>query len=300
MDRRSIEQEHAGNRQAERLSRRSQKGKDELNLAEFPLCCIADRVKPGQKTLRFEDRTWDEGRGEMITRQLTITGSDEYGLPTALDDAVLLGLIQLTKLANFADRRVCFTRYQLLRLLDWTDESKSYGRIEKSLNRWVGVTLYYQNAWWDRADACWVDEKFHVLDNVTLYDRDKAKTRQRGNRQPATVTSSFVWNDVIYRSFKAGNLKRHRLRFLQAAAERRRDAALPVSRQTLFPLHPVGVQFAGTGVGAHWSRPKLRCSQLEAEAAACHRGTGTARFPEADAGQPAISESLLRRLACCL
>jgi len=47
-------------------------GKDELNLAEFPLCSIADRVEPGQKTLRFEDRIWDESRGELITRKLTI------------------------------------------------------------------------------------------------------------------------------------------------------------------------------------------------------------------------------------
>jgi len=207
MDRRSIEQKRAGNRQAERVARRSQKGKDELNLAEFPLCCIADRVEPGQKTLRFEDTTWDDSRGEMVTRLLIVTGSDEYGLPTALDDEVLLGLIQLTRLTNFANRRVSFTRYQFLRLLGWTDESKSYGRLEKSLNRWVGVTLYYQNAWWDRADSCWVDEKFHVLDNVTLYDREKAKARPRANRQLTAASSSFVWNDVIYRSFRAGNLK---------------------------------------------------------------------------------------------
>ena len=57
--------------------------KDEMNLAEFPLCAIADRLSPGQKTLAFEDRTWDALRGEMITRRLVITGSDEYGLPTS-------------------------------------------------------------------------------------------------------------------------------------------------------------------------------------------------------------------------
>src|SRR5438093_6922576 len=109
-------------------------GKDELNLAEFPLCGIASRLHPSQKTLSFEDRVYDSGRGEMITRQLTITGSDEFGLPTALDDEVLLGLIQLSKLQDFADRMVHFTRYQLLRLLSWRDESKNYGRVEKSLN----------------------------------------------------------------------------------------------------------------------------------------------------------------------
>jgi hypothetical protein len=116
-------------------------GKDELNLAEFPLCAIGDRLEPHQKTLVFEDSIWDATRGERIPRQLTITGSDAYGLPTALDDAVLLGLIQLSKQHQFADRRVSFTRYQLLQMLGWRDEGKTYERLEQSLNRWTGVTL---------------------------------------------------------------------------------------------------------------------------------------------------------------
>ena len=179
-------------------------GKDELNLAEFPLCALADRLAPGQKTMVFEDRIWDANRAEMVTRKLTITGSDEYGLPTAHDDEVLLGLIQLSKLGGFADRRVNFTRYQLIRLLGWRDESKSYARIALSLNRWVGVTLYYDHAWRDRAEQRWVDEKFHVLDNVTLFDRDN---RRAGQGQGTFQFSSFGWNDVLFRSFQAGNLK---------------------------------------------------------------------------------------------
>lgn len=181
-------------------------GKDEMNLAEFPLCALAHRLRPDQKTLHFEDRVWDERRGEMITRQLTITGSDSYGLPTALDDEVLLGLIQLTKLRGFADRKVPFTRYQLIQLLGWRNETKTYERLEASLNRWTGVTLYYANAWWNKARRCWVDEKFHVLDNVWLCHR----TDRRFEAEEAgdgTSRSAFVWNEVLFRSFQAGNLK---------------------------------------------------------------------------------------------
>ena len=49
-----------------------------------------------------------------MTRKLTITASDKYGLPTAMDDEVILGLIQLTGKSDFADRRVFFMRDQLL------------------------------------------------------------------------------------------------------------------------------------------------------------------------------------------
>lgn len=184
---------------------RQHEGKDELNLAEFPLSAIADRLDPSQKTMVFEDQVWDRGRGEMVTRQLVITAAAEHGLPTALDDEVILGLVQLSKAQGFAERRVPFTRYQLIQLLGWRDEGKSYERIEKSLNRWIGVTLYYKNAWWDREHSCWVDEKFHLLDNVSLFDAER-RTRC-GDTQTALSISSFTWNEVVFRSFRAGNLK---------------------------------------------------------------------------------------------
>lgn len=180
---------------------RTNDGRDELNLVEFPLCALAHRLRPDLKTLHFEDQIWDERRGELVNRQLTVTGSDAYGLPTALDDEVLLGLIQLTKLRGFANRKVPFTRYQLLRLLGWRDETKNYERLEASLNRWTGVTLYYRNAWWNKSRGCWVDEKFHVLDNVRLcHRRDRQRSMNDG-------LSAFVWNDVLFNSFNAGNLK---------------------------------------------------------------------------------------------
>lgn len=173
------------------MPQKSHDGKDELNLAEFPLCALAHRLRPEQKTLRFEDRVRDEQRGGMVTRQLTITGSDAYGLPTALDDEVLLGLIQLTRLQDFAERKVPFTRHQLLQILGWRADSKSYARIEASLNRWTGVTLFYNRAWWNRAKQCWMDEKFHILDNVWLCHRD-TPAPDIGFAGGGAPTSAFV------------------------------------------------------------------------------------------------------------
>jgi hypothetical protein len=46
-------------------------------------------------------------------RRLTILGTHKHGLPTSLDDEVLVGLIQLTKRrSNFNDPRVQFSRYE--------------------------------------------------------------------------------------------------------------------------------------------------------------------------------------------
>ena len=150
--------------------------KDELNLAEFPIAALTDRVPDGQTTLVFEDKL-ERRDSPPIVRRLTIMGTHKHGLPTSLDDEVLVGLIQLTKRrSNFTDARVQFSRYELIELLGWPQSGQSYRRIEEALHRWVGVVLMYENAWWDNAAKSWVDENFHVLDNVTLYDRERRRT----------------------------------------------------------------------------------------------------------------------------
>ena len=199
--------------------------KDELNLAEFPIAALADRVPDGQKTLVFEDR-FEQRDSTPIVRRLTIMGTHKHGLPTSLDDEVLVGLIQLTKRrSNFTDARVLFSRYELIELLGWPQSGQSYRRIEEALHRWVGVVLMYENAWWDNEAKSWVDEQFHVLDNVTLYDRERWRTSARSGKigraeKPGSKAdkaplplSSFRWNEVIFRSFQSGNLKQLDLEF---------------------------------------------------------------------------------------
>ena len=83
----------------------------------------------------------------------------------------------------------------------------------------------YENAWWDNAAKSWVDENFHVLDNVTpLRPRaaaavgavEPAAKRRRGvakDGEAPLPLSSFRWNEVIFQSFQSGNLKQLDLEF---------------------------------------------------------------------------------------
>lgn len=192
--------------------------KDELNLAEFPIAALTDRIPDGQTTLVFEDKL--ECRDSApIVRRLTIMGTHKHGLPTSLDDEVLVGLIQLTKRRNnFTEAKVGFSRYELIELLGWPQSGQSYRRIEEALHRWVGVVLMYENAWWDNNAKSWVDENFHVLDNVTLYDRERRRPTPRSGKPLKTEKaplplSSFRWNEVIFQSFQSGNLKQLDLEF---------------------------------------------------------------------------------------
>ena len=49
-------------------------GRDELNLAEFPLTALAHRVSADCKELVYQDQIRDQDSGEIIPRKLTITG----------------------------------------------------------------------------------------------------------------------------------------------------------------------------------------------------------------------------------
>ena len=175
--------------------------RDELNLAEFPIALLTDRVPNGVRTLEFQDEIFDQKRGQVVVRKLTVTGSDKFGLPTAKDDEVILGLIHLTKQANnFTDRKVKFRRSDLIRLLRWPDTGPSYRRLTKSLACWLGVTLYYENSWWDKQSGTWVTKGFHIIDGFEI-----AEAGSGG--QLSLLPSEFTWNEVIFRSFQSGYLK---------------------------------------------------------------------------------------------
>lgn len=184
------------------------RGRDELNLAEFPLASLSDRVPDGQKTLEFSDTIWDQGQRVRVPRKLTISASNKFGLPTAQDDEVILALIQLTAAEGFQSRTVQFTRYQIIKQLGWKDHSRSYQRLELSLKRWLGVTLYYDRAWWSRDEQCWVNKSFHILSDLELLDRESRDRRVKsGGGKRDAGRSAFTWNEVVFRSFQAGNVK---------------------------------------------------------------------------------------------
>ncbi|HMO19188.1 MAG TPA: replication initiator protein A [Oligoflexia bacterium] len=187
---------------------KAERFKDELNFAEFPLASLADHVPNNQKTLTFNDTIIDKSLNKPVTRKLTIMASDQYGLPRALDEEVILGLIQISNRQGFKDKKVHFSSYELIKLLGWSDSTKSYKRIEEALNRWISITLFYDKAWWSKQEQCWVNEKFHILESVTIYDKERrANSRKLKANDENAGRSYFVWNEKVFESFIAGNLK---------------------------------------------------------------------------------------------
>jgi len=177
-------------------------GKDEMNLAEFPITLLTDRVPKGKTVIQYRDEIFDEKTGKKIIRKLTISADNANGLPTAVDDDVIMGLIQLTKKTNaFTSREVEFSRLDLIRTLGWPDSGESYRRLTTSLKRWLSVTLLYENAWRDNRQGAWTTKGFHILDNIEL---NHSRTI---SAQGELFPSKIIWNKVVFESFEAGYLK---------------------------------------------------------------------------------------------
>lgn len=178
--------------------------RDEMNLAEFPLAVLSTRVNPKVKTLEFRDsqRLRD---GEVIEREWIITGADKFGLPTSTDDDVLLGLMRLSMDQGFRSNKVYFTRYELLKILRWTTEGRSYSRLTKSLDRLSGVRIRATNAFYDNKSKAYQTCNFGIIDAYEINDSRGGTRNTCGSEQPL---SFFIWSEMLFESFKAGFIKK--------------------------------------------------------------------------------------------
>jgi plasmid replication initiation protein len=185
-----------------------------MNLAEFPLTVLSTRVNASIKTLEFSDSVRGKN-GELINRRWIITGADKFGLPTSSDDEILLGLLKLTVDSGFEERKVFFTRYELLKILRWTTEGRNYSRLQKALDRLSGVRIKASNAFYDNEAKSHSTKNFGILDEYEIND---------GRHDGLTKPSFFTWSEVIFKSFQVGNIKKIDLDFflkLSSAVSRR-------------------------------------------------------------------------------
>jgi hypothetical protein len=179
-------------------------GKDEMNLVEFPITLLAKRHEPGCKTMKFSDTITGED-AVPIKREWTVTGSDEFGLPLAQDNDVLLALFLLGKEKNFSSPTIHFSRYRLCKILEWdTNCGPNYRRLEESFDRLKGMSIKAKNAFWDNLYKRYVTINFGIFDEYHLYD---GKPRKREANQEPLPLSYVRLNNTLYESIKAGYIK---------------------------------------------------------------------------------------------
>jgi Replication initiator protein A len=173
-----------------------------MNLAEFPIALLTNQEVDGRECLVYESKYG----------KLTITATQGprvkgNGLPNATDTDVLIGLIQLTKRANdFTDPTVYFSRYELLQIIRWADDGRTYKRLKASLKRWSKVSLDYEKSWYDNHKKCRIDAVFHILNSVVVYEREVQSGTEDG-QSDSLARSRFTWGDDFFKSCQQNYLK---------------------------------------------------------------------------------------------
>ena len=172
---------------------------DEMNLAEFPLSMIGERVPLGVDRLVFEDVESSSENGDHQVRRITVLGQEPFGLPTSVDDEVLMGCLRATKDAGFADRKVAFEPAAFLRSIQWKTDGPAYARLRRALDRYSTLSVISEGAYWNKG------KKKPVRDVVGILDRWQSSGRDPDSGLPEKAF--FVWGDFMWESFRAGNLR---------------------------------------------------------------------------------------------
>lgn len=203
-------------------------GKDEMNLIEFPFGPIRSSTV---KTLEVEHRVFDRTLKREVTRRMIITGSDAFGLPRPIDDQVLVGMKALSHEANYASRTVEFSRYHLCKTIGWQPDGRAYQRLEESFDRIAATALKFKDSWWDKGEGEWKSKTFHLIEEVDLCSRDRLdRTRAKTGRSEQKLCS-FVWSEVIWKSFQDGFIKTLDMQLFRKIAQgHRREVPLRLFR----------------------------------------------------------------------
>ena len=199
-----------------------------MNLIEIPFGPV---TPTSSKTMEVTNTVFDRYAKREVERRLVITGSDAFGLPKPIDDQVLIGLKTLTCEAGMESPKVEFSRHGLCRALRWKPDGRAYRRIEESLDRIAGTTLKFKDAWWDKGEKEWRSHTFHLIDNVELCSKDRYQRVRSKTKQTRQQLCSFVWNDVIWKSFQDGYIRKLDMEMFQKIRNgRRREVAVRLFR----------------------------------------------------------------------
>lgn len=182
-------------------------GRDEMNLADFPLAALTRTQKAdGDRKLdrlEFVSSRFDPNVRRRVQQKVTLSSTSREGLPTPADEHVILALLHVAKHRdNYADATVHFYPAQLFKIMGWEPNGRSYTRLREVLRRLKAVTIRYENAWWDAEGRAYEEEMATGI--VAAYKIG----RQTAGPRKAEPCSWITWGPHFYESLRKGNLKR--------------------------------------------------------------------------------------------
>lgn len=179
-----------------------QRGRDEMNLVEFPFATLLRRPSMGS----IKCQRWiSDAQGQRHAQRWVVQGGSESGLPTEFDERVYVALMAVTKQQGLAQRKVTFSVYQLLKIMGESTDNRHYRSVERSLERLLRASIVAEGAFWDGEQKKLVQlmNGFHLIEKYWLAykELDREKAREEG------AQGYLVWGQEIWSSLQSGYLK---------------------------------------------------------------------------------------------
>jgi hypothetical protein len=190
--------------------KRYQDGRDELNLADFPISVLQRQQPLDENGVKLDTAIYQSSRYDPDSRRrqqqrVILETSSRHGLPTPADENVILALLYVAKHAHdFSDPVVRFSPRQLFHIMGWAPNSRSYDRLRDVLRRLKSLVIRYENSWWDIAGRGYEAEVATGIISEYELGRQVAG-RKKGAKAPSCWVS---WTPHFQKSLSNGNLKK--------------------------------------------------------------------------------------------
>jgi Replication initiator protein A len=192
-------------------------GRDEMNLAEFPIS-VLQRQQPvlenGVKrdTATYEASRYDPNIRQRVQQRVVLETNSRHGLPTPADENVVLALLYVAKHTNnFTDPVVPFSPRQLFHIMGWAPNSRSYDRLRDVLRRLKALVIRYENSWWDIEGRNYEAEFATGIISEYEIGRqvNRPSERETASQDDRPALRNWVrWTPHFQHSLSKGNLKK--------------------------------------------------------------------------------------------
>ncbi|MEN6615248.1 MAG: replication initiator protein A [Syntrophorhabdus sp.] len=175
-------------------------GKDEMNLAEYPICLLSRKPIPGIHTIEYREgnTSWK------------ITGNAEHGLPLGGDQDIYVAIMETWKQNRFSSNKIEFgSVFQLLKRLGMPTSKQYYERFKQAVKRLAGLTIYAENSFYDHQGR-----KYDTIRGFHLFEDFRFSTRKSKHTPTSEEPNGYIRaSDVLWVSVKNGYIKNINLAF---------------------------------------------------------------------------------------
>ena len=175
-------------------------GKDEMNLVEQPFAILQYGKSKGS-VIEIEWEHYHKASKKLLHARWRVAGDAEYGLPGPFEERLYLAMMQLTK--ETGDQIVPFSRFDLLRRMNLSQNNKGYGLLTTGFTRLKAIVIAADNCFWNpRTKDYYIQRSFNLIDDFGIANEP---TGRKGNSY--LPLSFFKWSNKFYESFQLGHIR---------------------------------------------------------------------------------------------